>query len=275
MAYTITLQSASGVLAVDVAPYHGGMVTQIRLSDLELLHLDSSMLETAPMAAGGMPLLFPFASKTRNDRYLLNGTEYYMPMHGLLKNASFAVKSSKQDSVVLWAQNNPTWLQQNYPFCFDLELHYRVHDASLFTTIRVTNRSARPMPHYLGWHPFFFSCDKKNMTLRHQMSMVYDYVQHVDRPAQDYLDLGSYLDDVFHTPRGNGFELLSPTDGYAVRCVPDTSFQSLVVCSWVNQSMCVEPWCGIPDAINCGRFVIWVPPETTQQYDVEWQFRLL
>ncbi len=275
MAYIETIQTAGGVLQADIAPLHGGMVAQLRLQGRRLLHLEESALETAPMSAGGMPVLFPFPSKTREDRYELDGSPYYMPMHGLLKNAAFAVKSRERNAITLWMEGSPAWRAQCYPFDFHLELTYRVEGASLFTTAAVTNRSRRPMPHCLGWHPFFLTSDKGGMRLDWDFTVQYDYRRQVDLAAPERLDLGSRLDDVFHTPRSGVFQLTAPRDGYAVRCVPDRAFQVLTVCSWVSESMCVEPWCGLPDSINSRRFLQWVAPGATERYAVEWQARLL
>lgn len=275
MVFKTSIQNTNHTLAADILPCHGGMVSQIYLERHSVLHVDDAVLETAPMAAGGMPLLFPFSGKTQDDRYDLDGREYYMPMHGLVKNAAFAVKDQQTDCVTLWIESSPAWISQCYPFDFHLEVQYRVEGMSLFSSATVSNRSSSPMPHYMGWHPFFKASDKTGMTLRYDMTAQYDYHSHTDRAAPHALSLGSYLDDVFHIPRSNGFTLAAPADGYVVECIPDPVFQALVVCSWVEDSMCVEPWCGLPDAINNRRLLSWIPPHAAQTYSVEWRFRPL
>lgn len=275
MAYTITIHNPDHSLEADVVPCHGGMVSQIRLQGKALLHLDQGALEAAPMSAGGMPLLFPFPSRTREDRYSLEGTVYHMPMHGLVKNAPFALRDQRPNGATLWMESSPAWMAQCYPFPFHLEADYQIRELSLLTRLAVSNPSDRPMPHYLGWHPFFRAEDKSAMALRQEMTVHYDYQNRADLPMPPSLPLGSRLDDVFHSPRSPGFTLTAPAEGYEVRCVPDDSFQALVVCSWVEGSMCVEPWCGLPDSINSRRFVSWIGPGTTETYTVEWHFRPL
>ena len=272
MAYAIHLHNPSRDVDVEVVPCHGGMIGQITCCGKELLHLDRGVLETAPMAAGGMPVLFPFPSKTADDCYRLNGASYHMPMHGLVKNSAFAVSAVSEDSVTLWMESSPAWMAACYPFDFRMELTYRVEGRSVFTTAAITNRSGTPMPHTLGWHPFFKCSDKHRIQLTYHMKTHYDYVACRDLPAPEALDLSTRLDDVFHTGGGTReFVLQNQADGYVVRCVPDPAFDVLVVCSWVEDSMCVEPWCGLPNSINNGRFLAWIAPGATQTYTVEYR----
>lgn len=275
MAFTYELKNTDKSLIAQVCPAHGGMVTQLYLQGQPVFHLDAGSLETAPMAAGGMPLLFPFPSKTREDTYTLEGKTYRMPMHGLVKNAPFAVSQVSEDSVTVWMEPSPAWISDCYPFDFRLEVTYRLTEDALLADVLVTNRSDRPMPHYLGWHPFFLSTDKSRITLDHDFSVHYDYGNCVDYPAQLPLDLSTWLDDVFHTPANPCFTLTNTADGYEVNCTFSEDFEALVVCSWVKESMCVEPWCGIPDSINQNRFLRTVAPGETAGYQMKLQLKRL
>lgn len=272
MAYTLELCGADGALRAQVVPCHGGMISQILLRGREVLHLDPGALETAPMAAGGMPFLFPFPSRTREDRYVLDGRAYHMPMHGLFKNAAFAVRSASEREVALWACSNAAMREAHYPFDFEIELRYRIDGDALRLTARVDNRSAAPMPHALGWHPFFKGSDKKRARLKHSMRVHYDYVNCADGPVPALDDLSLRWDDVFHSPAEREVVLENPADGYAVRMRFDEAFQALVVCTWVEDSICVEPWCGIPDSANSGRFLQWIPAGKSAECNVTMQF---
>ena len=273
MAYSFLLKNAEETLSAEVCPVHGGMITQITLEGKPILHMDRGTLETAPMAAGGMPLLFPFPSKTKDDVYRMDGRTYYMPMHGLVKNAAFAVKEVTENTAKLWIGTNPAWAEQCYPFDFYLEVTYRLEGNTLYTTVSVTNRSASPMPHYLGWHPFFLSTDKKNIFLDQSMTVHYDYGACVDHPMEGTPDLSTWLDDVFHSPEDHSFRLTDPADGYEVGCRFSDAFDAMVVCSWVRESMCVEPWCGLPDSINQNRFLQWIAPGETAEYHMDLTLR--
>lgn len=162
-------------IRAEIVPAHGGMVAQIELEGKELLHIDRGQLETAPMAAGGMPILFPFPSKTKDDAYQFKGKQYHMPMHGLVKNDVFAVGETGENRARLWLENSPSWKAQYYPFDFRLEVEYRLEKNSLTVLFGIENRGDEAMPHYLGWHPFFKSTDKKRIRLWQDMRVHYDY----------------------------------------------------------------------------------------------------
>ena len=271
LAHTLFLYNADRSLQAEVVPNHGGMISQIRLGGREILRLDRGALENAPMAAGGVPFLFPFPSRTRDDRYHLNGRDYYMPMHGLLKNAPFAVKSVSENAATLWTCGNPVWMEANYPFDFRLELTYRLEGSSILFIAEIENHSPEAMPHYLGWHPFFKAGDKRRVRLRHGMRTHYDYVACRDDELPGLEDLSRSWDDVFHTPEELEIAVENSVDGYAARMRFDEAFQAMVVCTTVEGCVCVEPWCGLPDSINNGRFVQWIPGGGTAKYTMELQ----
>lgn len=275
VAHTLYLYNEDHTLQAEVVPNHGGMIAQLRLNGREILRVNPGTLEYAPITAGGVPFLFPFSSKTRDDRYQLNGREYYMPMHGLLKNAPFAVKCASENEVTLWTCGHPVWLEANYPFDFRLELTYRLEGNSVFLIAEVENRSEDPMPHYLGWHPYFRASDKRRLRLEHSMRTHYDYVACRDEELPDLGDLSKDWDDVLHSPEELSVALENPADGYAVRIRFDEAFQAMVLCTWVEGSACVEPWCGIPDSINNGRFLQWIPAGESVRYTMEMQLSLI
>ncbi|HIR26765.1 MAG TPA: hypothetical protein IAB84_02195 [Candidatus Choladousia intestinigallinarum] len=272
---SLFISNKEKTLSAEIVPAHGGMIAQIYLEGKEILHIDRKQLETAPMAAGGMPILFPFSSKTTDDTYSLNGKKYCMPMHGLVKNDVFAVAEAREDRVRLWIGNSPSWKEQYYPFDFKLEAEYRIEGSCLETVFRITNLSQDSMPHYLGWHPFFKATDKKKTSLKQDMQVHYDYVRHLDLPGAAPEDLSLYWDDVFHTPVQGGFIFDNRGDGYRVLCHTDPEFQALVLCSWVEESMCIEPWCGLPDSINTGRLLQWIEPDQTREYRLRLTFTKL
>lgn len=253
-------------LQADILPEYGGMVARLRVDGKEVLRLDESLLNGSPMLAGGMPLMFPFPSKTRDDTYRVDGGSYYMPFHGIVKNQSFAVKHIDAASAVLWLDAGQASRESNYPFDFRFEVEYRLDEGGLTATAAITNRSAARMPHCLGWHPYFLATDKRRLAFRHHMDGKYDYVACRDVETVRDMDLSQRWDDVFFAPAKREFTLRNDADAYAVRCEWDERHQVLVVCTTTPSSVCIEPWCGLPDSINNGRFVQWVEPGATETY---------
>jgi len=253
-------------LRAKIAPNNGGMVAQLSISGTDVLMFHESAVETTPMSAGGSPIMFPFPSKTKNDTYTLGGRDYAMPMHGLVKNSTFAVKHQADNAVTLWSDGSRSQKEANYPFDYVLEIEYRIVNSSLISTASVTNMSDVPMPHCLGWHPYFKATDKAALVFEHTMTSRYNYIDYVDEPTVTDIDLSKRWDDVFHTPEKKEFTLYNRPDGYQARCILDDAHNVLVVCSWVEGAVCLEPWCGLPNAANSGRFLKYVQPGKTESY---------
>lgn len=268
MARLIEIKNPDHSLCVEIAPDNGGMITQIQVNGKEILYLDRAALEMNPMTAGGIPVLFPFASKTKNDCYEWNEKNYGMPMHGLIKNAAFGIKDVAENRITLWIENNPCWYQDQYPFEFHFEVTYEICENRIRLEAAIENQSASPMPHYFGWHPYFRASDKHKLILNHPMTVHYDYTNCVDFRAPIEMDLSERWDDVFHTPKSNEFLLRNMEDGYEVRCTSGHGFEALVVCTWVEDCVCIEPWCGIPDSIHNGRFIKWIEAGKTECYEI-------
>lgn len=256
-------------IAAHISPEYGGMPVFIGAGNGGgILLLDESRLAAAPMLAGGMPVLFPFASRTRNDSYRLDGRTYRMPFHGLVKNAAFAVRDVSENAATVWIGQNAAHLSDCYPFEFRLELSYRVEGMRFEAEAAVVNLSDRPMPHSLGWHPYFLATDKGRLSFAHHMRGRYDYVACVDGDAPSPMDLSREWDDVLVSPEKREFTLENPADGYSVRCRFDDGHGALVVCTTPEGGVCVEPWCGIPDSVNNGRLLRRVAPGETERYRI-------
>lgn len=256
----IRIGDSAGKVAATVAPEYGGMLVGLEVAGRPVLRLDQSLLSMAPMIAGGMPIMFPFPSRTAGDAYRVDGIEYYMPFHGLVKNAAFALREASPERAVLWIDGGMSQREANYPFSYRLELSYRIAGAVLDVEAAVHNLSKARMPHCLGWHPFFFASDRAGLEFEYHMRRRYDYVARVDGPAPARLDLSQPLDDVFFDPAAHEFTLLNRPDGYRAVCRYDSAHQALVICNTPERSVCIEPWCALPDSINSGRFLQWVEP---------------
>ncbi len=275
MPYTLSIQSEDKRICAQVAPYNGGMLSQINVDGVDILTIDSGKLESSPMASGGMPILFPFSSKTANDTYVVNEKEFHMPLHGLLKNYAFSVKNHTDNSVVLWAENNEGWLADCYPFKFHLEICYTVTNGSVQIDTSITNNSNEKMPHYFGWHPFFKSTNKSNAFLTQHNTVMFDYVNNKDVEMPKDIPMDMTWDNVFHTMKEHSFSLVNNTDNYKVDCTFDEKFNALTVCTWVDESLCIEPWCGLPNSANINRFINYIQPHSTQEYKMNFKIEKL
>lgn len=269
----VIIRNEENTVQAVVAPDYGGMIIRLLIKGRDILFLDENRLSLSPVLAGGIPILFPFSGRTTDDSYIVGGKRYYMPMHGIVKNRSFAVREKDDNSVTLWVREDAASLERNYPYRYELELTYQIAGMALYLKARVKNDSEKEMPHYLGWHPYFKCTDLQKIRLRHSMRIHYDYINRKECRDFRLNDLSQNLDDVFHSPEENEFTLTNRKEGYEVRCDMDVPFQALIVYNGTPGSICVEPWCGIPDSIHDGRMLEQIPAGTEKEYIVKMELK--
>lgn len=266
---TIFIKNESGTVEAEIAPDYGGMLVRLQICGRDVLYLDEDLLKSSPVKAGGMPILFPFPGRTGKETYEVNGKKYCMPMHGLVKNRTFAVGEQRSDSVMLWVKDDDAVRDRNYPYQYKLEIFYQIIKETLVIKALIRNNSDKEMPHYIGWHPYFKASKRKDIVLDHCMTIQYDYVNKKELKAPSVIDLTKDLDDVFCKPEKNEYLLVNKSDGFSVRCKMDEAYQCIVVYNGTAGSVCVEPWCGIPDAIHADKMVEWIPPAQQREYTLE------
>lgn len=264
----LTIQNAAGNLVGKIFPDYGGMLGKLFYNGKAIICADENMLSTANLLAGGCPVLFPFPSRTADDRYTIDGKEYAMPFHGLVKNAAFGIQEATENSVTLYITNNETSMQEHFPFDFRLEVTYRMENGHVVFNAVVRNRSDRPMPHYFGWHHYFKVSDKSRLRYKIDMEEYVNYLDGTKRRYDSEIDFTKPGDYVFSKKHSNETKIINQADGYQVSIQTDDAFEALVVCTLFDGLVTAEPWLGTPNAINEGRYVKWVAPHTSESYTV-------
>lgn len=264
----------SGLLAT-VMPDYGGMMTGLSYQGRDILYFDEGMVHTANVLAGGCPVLFPFPSRTADDTYTLNGQKYSMPFHGLVKNASFGIQDVSENSVSLFITNNEASKKENYPFDFRLAVTYRLSGDTAEFIAEVRNESDLALPHYFGWHHYFMAEDKQAFRVNANMNKYIDYTDGKTYDNHNSQDLMIRTDYVFFDKTKNETEIISPGDGYRALIQTDEAFEALVVCTYFDRRVAVEPWLGLPDSINLNKYVQWIEPGKCERYGLRIKLALL
>ncbi|WP_262027294.1 aldose 1-epimerase family protein [Microvirga sp. Mcv34] len=103
---------------------------------------------------GRSPLLFPVVGRVRNDRIRVDGAEFELAKHGFARTSLFKIREAEQSHCRFALVSDETTLGQ-YPFPFELDVTYRIEDATLTITASVTNTGPKAMPVSFGFHPAF------------------------------------------------------------------------------------------------------------------------
>lgn len=103
---------------------------------------------------GQSPILFPIIGRLLDDKYRLNGCEYTMPKHGIVRKKPFTLVESTNDSLT-FVQTDDEESINIYPYKFELKVKFTLTDNGLVVDHTVTNKSDSVMYYSFGAHPAF------------------------------------------------------------------------------------------------------------------------
>jgi len=217
---------------------------------------------------GGNPILFPSVGRTwdrgkvppRPGVYRLHpeGTEYRMPIHGILPECSWAKISQHERDEYIRAEFKleiPKTVQRDsYPF----ELEYRQVFILTATALKLEadfrNLGSRPAPFAFGYHPYFAlsNADRKGIEVRlpctKRVALDPELLVPTGAPAEDAagtfeLEPGREYDAGFTGISGRKAELVDRQAGRTVSIDVDSHIENFVVYAPPgNPWVCIEPW---------------------------------
>ena len=245
-------------------------------------------------AFGNGIVLAPWPNRVRDGEWVLDGEPQHLDiterersnaLHGLLRNADYAVEEHGDAAVTLRALIPP---QHGWPFVLDTTVRYELEPDGIRVTHAVVNRSQRPAPWAVGTHPF----------LRVGATPVEELV--LTAPASRYVEVDERLNPLrvsAVTPevdlRGGrvvgelrldtafgGIEHASPAGGRGDSAwleAPDGARTTLwqdLDWGWLQVfttpsfpradgpgvAVAVEPMTAPPDALNSGTDLVWLEP---------------
>jgi galactose mutarotase-like enzyme len=100
------------------------------------------------------PILFPIVGRLRNDLLRYRGKTYPMKQHGFARDLRFTWSKTLPDSCTLSLHDSEATHAQ-YPFPFQLDVTFALHERSLTIVYNVTNKGDLEMPASIGAHPAF------------------------------------------------------------------------------------------------------------------------
>ena len=100
------------------------------------------------------PILFPYVGRFTEGKYLLNGKEYEMDIHGFARKLPYHVIFQEEDAITFELRDNEETYGM-YPYHFILQVSYELKDNEIAVTCRVSNCSKETMYFGIGGHPGF------------------------------------------------------------------------------------------------------------------------
>ncbi len=103
---------------------------------------------------GQSPILFPIVGRLLDDKYSLDGKEYTMAKHGIVRKKPFKLINKTDDSLT-FSQTSDDESLKSFPYEFDLQVTFMLTDDCLKVTHKVINNSDKVMYYSFGAHPAF------------------------------------------------------------------------------------------------------------------------
>ncbi len=207
---------------------------------------------------GQSPILFPIIGRLLDDKYRLNGKEYTMPKHGIVRKKPFKL-IEKTDISLKFIQSDDAESLEAYPYHFDLFVEFKITEKGLSVTHTVVNKNDCVMYYSFGAHPAF-NCE------------IGDYLEFSEKEEllTERIDHESILIEEKFPVELNGKKLIITEDifkddalilsGYNSNAVSLKSnnhsrvvkfnFDSPLLGIWAKPGapyVCIEPWWGVND----------------------------
>lgn len=95
--------------------------------------------------------IFPVVGRLTDGKYIYQGNEYEMMLHGFMREIHMDVVEHTTDFIAFSLRANEETLPQ-YPFDFELIISYRIEGASLAVNFHVVNHDTKTMIYACGNH---------------------------------------------------------------------------------------------------------------------------
>ncbi len=229
---------------------------------------------------GGWPFLFPICGRLERDgqmeAYAFEGKSYRMPIHGFGQWMEWQVVESGKNKLTMLLRDTAA-TREVYPFQFEVKLSYGLGKDGLVCEQTYSNHSAVPLPYYAGFHPYFLTPwpghEKAKVRLDFRPVRALGYNAKLTAIVQERAlprlpisvaspDLNEQLTQV-GTDRET--RLIYP-DGFTVHMKaegaehPDLFPYVQLYTMKDKPFFCVEPWMGVPNALNSETGVRWIQP---------------
>lgn len=216
---------------------------------------------------GQAPILFPIIGSLKHKKTVINGQQYAIPKHGILRNSTKTKLIHGDTDTVIFQFHWDDETLLLYPFKFVFEVAFQLKGKELEVSHTIRNQGNEEMPYNLGGHPAF-NCPAKEGEEYNDYYIEFQYPENevtwllgstglISDQSKPMLENssairlhGSLFDRdalIFRTLKSNYATLKSDVSGDILR-VDFHEFPYLGIWAKPNAPfVCIEPWHGIAD----------------------------
>lgn len=274
--YVLSDQAAQSRL--EVVPERGGLITQWRFQDQEILYLDGDRFANPDLSVrGGIPILFPICGNLPDNTYTYRGQTYTLKQHGFARDLPWEVTDRvTQDGVSITLElTSSEQTKAVYPFDFRLVFTYHLKGNCLELRQRHTNLSDQPMPFSTGLHPYFEVSDKNQLQFDIPATQ---YQSQIDQTVHEFGDRFDFeqdeIDVAFKKVQRQSATVTDLSRNLKLTLDYDLTYSTLVFWTVKGKNYyCLEPWSAPRNSLNTGEKLIHLEPnaslETTVRLTVD------
>ena len=210
--------------------------------------------------SGRSPILFPIVGRLKNDRYFLDGEEYFLQKHGFAREMNWEFVPSEDNTLTFRLTQTEETLKK-YPFNFSLSVTYSLNEKTLSVSHTVLNTDEKMLCFSLGAHPGFncaigdvleFECDEYAHTEKIDLETALRLPQKqlvLDNQREITITRDIFNEDalILSSLKSSFVTLKSPSHD---RTVKVTFGGAPYLGIWAKPGapyVCIEPWYGVND----------------------------
>ncbi len=273
---TYILSDRQAQAEIEVVPERGGIITQWRMQNQDLLYLDAERFtQPALSIRGGIPILFPICGNLPENTYTHQGQTYALKQHGFARDLPWQVidqDTSDGASLTLELTSNEQ-TKAVYPFDFRLRFTYQLQGNTLRLNQDYQNLSPQPMPFATGLHPYFVVSDKRQLQFEIPANQYKDHLSQRTHFFAGQFDFNQpEIDIAFLEPTQTSAQVIDPQRHSKLILSWDQVYSTLVF--WTIQGKdyyCLEPWTAPRNAMNTGDRLLVIPPQAELTTVVQFQ----
>lgn len=210
---------------------------------------------------GQSPILFPIIGRLLDDKYTLNGKEYSMDKHGIVRKKPFTLVEKTEGSLT-FVQTDDDESITKYPYKFELKVKFQLTEKGLRVTHTVKNNNNSVMYYSFGAHPAFNCQIGDYLEFNKDTSLETERIDHesilIDEKFPVEMDGNKvvltkdlFVDDalILSSFDSDSISIKSNSHDRIIKFDFDSPFLGI----WAKPNapyVCLEPWWGINDSYN-------------------------
>ncbi len=246
----------------DISLSKGGSLIGLLLNGKEIINDFSK--EEPYLRSYASAVLFPFANRIFKGQYIYKKEKYTFDnsydseaIHGLLFNKKFTEikRVTTADNVSVKLLYISKEKVTGFPYDYSVELLYTLYKDKITLDVYVKNEDDKSFPFTIGWHPYFYTENRKDCLLRFDSKRIIIHNEEMIPIAMKDLDgeqnflIGNQKRDNCYELRNGKASLITSNYSIDVKSSNNNNFLQ-VYTSEIENYIAIEPVTGIANSFN-------------------------